>query len=90
MSYLSGHINSGLKVGDKVKVFKISKSDENGWDNTWVKEMNEYVNRSGIIIYDNRSHGFKLYFNDGYQTHFEFPYFVLSNRKEKIKKILNG
>ena len=85
MSYLEGHENSGLKVGDIVKVTRKSESNERGWSNSWIKDMNKFIGKECKIILDNNDRGFRLELNG---EQWNFPCFVLSNRYLKIKKIL--
>ena len=86
MSYLEGHKKSGLKVGDKVIIIKKAKDYERGWDNIWVNGMNEYISKSGYISHDGGILGFEI--SSENIKNYCFPYFVLSSRKDKIKKIL--
>ena len=85
MTYIEGHKKSGLKVGNIVNVTRKAKNHEQ-WYNIWLSEMDKYVNKSGIIAKDHEDKGFLIKFND--ESLYVFPYFVLSSRKDKIKKIL--
>lgn len=79
-SYLELHNESGLKVGDKVRVVRKAKSHEQGWDNTWNTEMDEYVGKICKINSDHKKSGFWLKLNN---TAKNFPYFVLEKVEEK-------
>lgn len=37
-----------IKIGDKVKVVRKVKK-ENGWDNSWVQDMDKFVGKSGVV-----------------------------------------
>ena len=87
INYLQKHNKSGLKVGDIVRILRKAKNHENGWNDIWITDMNIYVNRSGIIIRDNEERGFMIDFKDNNKL-YVFPYFILTSRKDKIKKIL--
>jgi len=89
MYYLDKHIKSGLKVGDTVKITRIATSYESNWNEGWVDDMNYHVGKIGIIVKDNQQNGFLVKLkNDEITTEWNFPYFVLSCRNLKIKKIL--
>ncbi len=80
-SYLKRQELSGLRVGDTVRVTRKAKDYENGWDNCWVGEMDDFVGKtfeiigirgeSGIIL----QHAETLPFN--FNINPRFPYFVL-------------
>jgi hypothetical protein len=66
---------TGLKVGDTVKVVRTAEDGENGWGNDWVPEMNKYVGKEYTLNRIKGSSGL-------YVGNWDFPYFVL----EKVKK----
>ena len=80
MSYLEKHKASGLKVGDRVRVLRAAENEEGGWDNTWVMEMDEYVEVGGVITEDFAEAGFYVKFGAG--ESWGFPYFVLEKVEE--------
>jgi len=74
--YLENHNNCGLKVGDKVRITRSAKTYENGWQNSWVPGMNNYVGTKSTITIDESESGFYL---GGYS----FPHFVLEKVDDK-------
>ena len=77
--YLTGHINSGLKVGNKVKVIREANSYEAGWGCDWNPIKNNYVGKILKITRDEGVNGFELN-NEWY-----FPYFVLEKVEEPVE-----
>ncbi len=77
--YLKQHKQSGIKVGDKVKVLKCAENLEKGWMNSWEDPMNNSIGKTLKVISDSGECGFELEDN---MVNFEYPYFVL----EKIEK----
>ena len=79
---------SGLKVGDWVKVIRTAKDFENDWVTAWCKSMNDYVGK--IFQIHDICHKGILFKEDGYK----FPYFVLEKtekpetKEEKIDKLI--
>lgn len=74
--YITGQKESGLKVGDKVRIMRKAHDHENGWNNDWHPDMDEYIGRTGTI---KRIADLKGVYIHGW----EFPYFVL-------KKVVNA
>jgi len=72
--YLTLHKESGLKVGDKVKVMNRAKHHENGWKNAWSEGMNEAIGKTFTILRDCKHTGFTLDYRD---EKYAFPYFCL-------------
>jgi hypothetical protein len=69
---------TGLKVGDTVRVVRTAEDGEDGWNNDWVPEMNKYVGNEYTL---NRIKG-----NSGlYIGAWDFPYFVLEKVVSKYK-----
>jgi len=68
--YINRTLRSGIKPGDKVKVTRTTFSYEKGWQNQWVKDMDEYVGNIYTVGGSDIGNGFFL---EGYY----FPYFVL-------------
>lgn len=73
-AYLEGQDKFGAKKGDTVFIFRKAKTEEAGWCNCWVSEMDEAVNKSGTIL-DICINGFDIKI-PGMFT-FVYPYFVL-------------
>ena len=84
MIYLKRHKRSGLKVGDNVIVIRKAELHEQGWTDSWNMNMTRLIGKEGKITDDSDS-GFTVSFG---MECWNFPYFVLNNRKDKIKKIL--
>ena len=71
-TYIERHKESGIKVGDSVKVVRAAHNGESGWDNVWdANYMDEYVGSVYTITEDLGNEGFVL------GDDFAFPYFVL-------------
>lgn len=78
--YLKGHLESGLRVGERVKITRRAKGYEGGWVNEWISElMDRHVGCSGTIVYDEECGGFKVSIGGDVWC---YPYFVL----EKVNK----
>lgn len=73
--YLAKQKAADLQVGDKVKVIRTAKDNEQGWDNTWVEEMDRKPYKIGTIKRDKGVQGFEVSFGD--MMDFDYPYFVL-------------
>lgn len=71
-TYPELHQESGLKVGDWVKVTRAAESKEHGWVNVWVARMSEYVGKTLQIGKDGGKDGFYISDADAH-----FPCFVL-------------
>ncbi len=83
--YLRKHNQSGLKVGDIVKVTRKAENNELGWRNCWIKLKDEWIGKHVKIHADHGQEGFEiddriLRFEYGY---YHAPYFILS--KEEIE-----
>ena len=80
IEYINIHKNSGLKVGDTVKVTRKSYSYEKGWKNSWTEDMDKFIGKQLKITADFLKNGFQLE-NPEYDKVYQFPFFVL----EKIE-----
>ena len=81
--YTEAFNNCGLKVGDKVLMFRNAYTHEDGWGNSWTSSMNKYVGNIHIIKRISDSEIFL------YDVDFGFPYFIFKkSRNLKIKKLL--
>jgi len=89
-SYLDRHNNSGLKVGDYVKIIREPKSGEHGWGLEWPNSISSWDAISEKILYimeDRGRKGFGLGYDlDNNQTVSlcTVPYFLLE--RVKIQK----
>jgi len=69
--YIENQANSGLAVGDKVKVLRKAENNENGWSNNWLSEMNDNIGKI-VNITDFEKFGVNVKESD-----YSYPYFVL-------------
>mgnify|MGYP001559844297 CR=1 FL=1 len=74
-NYLEEHNKCGLRVGDKVKVFRLAFNYENDWNNVWIEEMDNSLNKEYIIRRDYKEKGFEILIDN--HEYCNFPYFVL-------------
>ncbi len=74
-NYINGQSTCGLKVGDTVKILRKAKDFEAGWPTTWLPEMDEIVNKVGLIT-EISSDGVSVKVDE--YTEYYYPYFVLS------------
>jgi hypothetical protein len=87
-TYEQLHKESGLKVGDGVKLLRKAKNWEKGWNNTWeASEMNN-VGKVGIILADQENNrGFEIKFpKDEPGFHYDYPCFVLKKVSKRRTK----
>lgn len=97
MEYIEGHIASGLKTGDRVKIVNIegvcSIGEWDSWVNTWQDEMNKFKGKEGLIVFDAGKRGFTVHFDLPFnetngRSVFSYPYFCLQKieKEKKMKK----
>ena len=82
---------TGLKVGDTVKVLRKAKSGELGWSNTWDEGMDEYVgeelevktlkSRSGVTLVG-RYYSYPIHILELIKRGVELPVFDLKDGYE--------
>lgn len=87
--YRKGQDFCGIKPGDRVKVIAKVESYSGGWQNSWAKEMDEYVGESFIVI------DVPLKYNSGIalrhpDNYYRFPYFCLEKVEKKPKVYIHG
>lgn len=76
-----------IKVGDKVKITKKAKSEENGWETVWVPAMTDAVGKIGkITLIDTSETGnVGIMVNvEGYGDYW-YPYFVLEKVEDSFE-----
>lgn len=75
---------NNLKEGDKVKVLRSCENGKDGWNNSWVKEMDCFIGKEFKVdyIYEDEDFGISLE-NEVFYEQYDFPYFVL----EKVKEV---
>lgn len=76
-------IELGIKIGDLVKVTRSAISHEGGWNNSWIRIMDDAVGNIYTIKADHGSAGWELSFSNG---RYAFPSFVLEMQNKDIKK----
>lgn len=73
--YLEGQRESGIKVGDRVRILRIARDYEDGWENAWISpQMDGYVGQVGEVTQVGGTSGICVDKGDG---GWRFPYFVL-------------
>lgn len=86
MKYIDHHKASGIEVGDMVKVVRAPKTgDPEGWDNSWVKDMDKAVGKTFEVIFDRGVEGFEL--KDGAVggiAKYDYPSFCLEKVVQKF------
>lgn len=70
-AYITLQEDSGIAVGDIVRVLRIAENKEMGWTNNWYYEMDNYVGTAHKVI--------EIYGDGGIEldNEFLFPFFVL-------------
>lgn len=81
--------NSGIEVGDKVRVLRKAKRHEMGWWNSWESSMDSSVGKVLTVlgVYDN---GIRL---TDYSIKYKYPFFVLEiveKHNDKKKVVIDG
>lgn len=67
-----------LSVGTKVKVLRAADDCENGWQNTWVNDMNSAVGHVGVITNDTGYGRYNVAFSTAPNaSEYAYPGFVL-------------
>ena len=75
--YVKNQSQSGLKVGNRVKILDSVADHAFGWDDVWAEEMNDHIGQIGKIT-DFSAKGVLIEVGT---SNFNYPFFVL----EKIK-----
>ena len=81
-AYQKMQSESGIGVGDTVKILRGAKTNEMGWNNGWVSKMDKHIGKLGIVIYIDTS-GINL---DVEGDRWVYPFFVLELLKKKEVK----
>lgn len=81
-AYLKAQAKCGIKEGDTVLVLRKAEDNEQGWDNSWVGDMNDMIGKN-YKVREVTEGGFQLQ-TPAQRFTLGFPYFVL--RKIKVKK----
>lgn len=70
--------NSGLKVGDTVKVLRAASNRELGWDNNWTRDMDNVIGTEQVISHISEE-GKGVRFKD---NTWNYPFFILEKLPE--------
>jgi len=81
--YLKAHRNSGIEVGDTVRVLRKADRNEQGWYAGWVDMMDFCIGKEFNVLNDEGITGFKLSTSTSAGGGFSFPWFVLEIIKKK-------
>jgi hypothetical protein len=73
-SKVRDYVPTQYKVGQKVKVTRVAKSGENGWNNVWNSSMNEAVGKTGTVLNQDQ-YGVQLNI-DGVGANYYYPEFA--------------
>ena len=71
--YLKKQEKANFKEGEKVEITRAAESKEQGWPNSWIPEMNNYVGKVGVVttIFE---HGIRVKVAE---HEWSYPFFVL-------------
>ena len=82
---------SKIKVGDTVSVIATAESEQMGWNNLWVDDMDNFVGMRGTVRHGNIGEGFDVVFDSGKPNEIDdsywFPFFVLRREKPAMKVV---
>ena len=82
--YIKAQANCGIKVGDEVRIFRKAIDNENGWNDSWVGSMDNYIGASGTVTkIDTAGIEVKV----SMSIAFSYPYFVLQKLNNMEHKI---
>ena len=87
---------SKIKVGDSVTIIATAESNQMGWNNLWVDDMDDFVGMRGTVRHIDIGEGFDVVFDSGNPStcdeSWRFPFFVLRREKPAVKvvKLANG
>lgn len=65
-----------FKRGDNVLILHKVKSNSGGWENKWVDDMDDYVDKIGTVLRVDHHKGVHVVV-DGLFGHYAFPHFIL-------------
>ncbi len=96
MGYLERHKNSGIKVGDKVKIIRGDRPLWKGSNQSISSQVDinisQFIGKTGQVEIDSGKYGFEVRLRDG--RLYAFPYFVLEVQSDdkygKLKKVLSN
>ena len=83
---------SPFKIDDTVTVVATATTQQMGWDNCWIPDMDDFVGRTGTVIGTDSGSGVHVVFDSGdprtCDDNYHFPFFVL-RRSVPTAKIVN-
>ncbi len=77
---------SPFKIDDTVTVVARAETQQMGWDNCWIGDMDEFVGRTGTVIGTDSGTGVHVLFDSGDHS-YHFPFFVLRREKPSVKVV---
>lgn len=75
--YREGQENCGWNIGDTVRITRKALTNEAGWKNDWVSNMDVWVGKTATIIAFYDTFGIELENKEISEYGYAFPYFVL-------------
>jgi hypothetical protein len=84
--YLKAHRNSGIEVGDTVKVLRRATEGEQGWNNKWCTDMDSFIGKEFEVFEDDGVFGFSIEVG---VSEYNFPWFVLEITRKKDQCPIN-
>ena len=82
---------SPFKIDDTVTVVARAETQQMGWDNCWISDMDNFVGRTGTVIETDSGDGVGVLFDSGdprtCDDNFHFPFFVLRRSVPTVKLV---
>lgn len=66
-----------IHVDSLIRVTAKASSGQDGWKDSWIRDMDQFIGKSGKISRVRGSNGLILKFKDFDNVSYAFPYFVL-------------
>lgn len=76
MSYVEEQDKLKIQKGERVLISRKAFSNEEGWNNTWINDMNQYVDTIGMVEEISGQSGIYIKHLDG--KGWCYPYFILT------------
>ena len=92
-AYRLGHINSGIKVGDMVKVLRLPRAYEQGWsggEEYVPQSKRDQVGKIWKVVENHPGEYFTVESREGCGSGNFFPWFVLEKVEDAKSDILDG
>jgi hypothetical protein len=84
--YIELSKQSGIQVGDYVKVLRKAKDEEEGWNNDWVPNMDHMTGETYKVILEDTGLGFGIK-KPNWPSTYSFPYFVLQKIDTEVQTV---